>query len=139
MNANLADYYYGDTVRGVDNYHGGLEVMNTDSTKSGTVSSLPLNKLKSEWLREIIASPNVWTEVQSQKVIGGTRTIGQQPYRSVSNFESGSNPAGQQPNSMVYVPIIVTNSSVDIFDSAKGLTTMTIEYTHAHAGVTQRN
>jgi hypothetical protein len=47
--------------------------------------------------------------------------------------------SGQQPNNWAYVPIIVTNSSVDTFDSAKGLTTMTLEYTHAHAGVTQRN
>ena len=37
-NANLADYYYGDTVRGADVYHGGLEVINIDSTKSGKQS-----------------------------------------------------------------------------------------------------
>ena len=63
----------------------------------------------------------------------------QVPYRSTSNIESGYNSSGQQPNNWSYVPIIVTNSSVDTYDDAKGLTTMTIEYTHAHAGVTQRN
>ena len=138
-NANVADSYYGDTVRGADVYHGGLEVMNVDSTKSGTVMSLPLNEVKAEWLREIIASPNVWTEYNTQKPMREGRSVFQVPYRSASNINNGSNMSGQQPNNWAYVPIIVTNSSVDTFDSAKGLTTMTLEYTHAHAGVTQRN
>ena len=43
------------------------------------------------------------------------------------------------PDNMQYVPIIITNDSVDTYDTEKGLVTMTFEYTHAHSVVTQRN
>jgi len=138
-NSNVADFYYGDTVRGADVYNGGLEVLNVDGTKSGKVSSLPLNKLKAEWLREIMHSPNVWTEVNTQDQVNSDRLVYQVPYRTLNDITDGSNTSGQQPNMWSYVPIIVTNTSVDTFDTVKGLTNMTIEYTHAHGVVTQRN
>ena len=138
-NSDVSATYYGDTVRGADVYNGGLEVLNVDGNKSGTVSSLPLNKQKAEWLREIMLSPNVWTEINVAMPWTEGRMLAHVPYRTVTNIESGGNTSGQQPNNWDYVPLVITNASVDIYDDAKGLTTMTLEYTHSHAVVTQRN
>ena len=138
-NAPTKGNYQSDTMRGGDVYHGGSEVLNVDSTKSGMFSSLPLNQLKADWLREIVSSPNVWTERITTDVVTGSTTFYNVAYRSVSDIEKGSNMDGRTPSNTQYIPIIITNSSVDIYDSAKGLTTMSFEYTHAHAVVTQRN
>tara|TARA_R110000824_G_scaffold202163_4_gene386398 strand:+ start:3381 stop:5537 length:2157 start_codon:yes stop_codon:yes gene_type:complete len=137
-NAPTTGSYQSDTMRGGDVYHGGLEVLNVDSTKSGMFSSLPLNERKANWLREIVSSPNVWTERITTDVTN-VGTFFNVAYRSIHNIETGSNMDGRTPSNTQYVPIIITNSSVDIFDTAKGLTTMSFEYTHAHAVVTQRN
>lgn len=138
-NAPTKGSYQSDTMRGGDVYHGGLEVLNVDSTKSGVFSSLPLNKLKADWLREIVSSPNVWTERITTDMINDSATFYNVAYRSVSDIEAGSNMDGRTPSNMQYIPLIITNSSVDIYDEEKGLTTMSFEYTHAHAVVTQRN
>ena len=46
---------------------------------------------------------------------------------------------GRHPSNMEYSPIIITNSSIDVYDDSKGLVTVEIEYTHAHSVVTQGN
>ena len=60
-------------------------------------------------------------------------------YRSLSNNESGNNQDGRTPNNNEYVPIVITSSSFDTYDTAKGLVIVTLEYTHSHAVTTQRN
>ena len=141
-NAPTTGYYQSDTLRGSNVYNGGLEVLNVDSTKSGSVFSLPLNQVKAEWLREIISSPNVWTEYSSQQTgVSNEPTFYKTYYRSLSNIESGQGVLtdGRHPSNMDYTPIIITNSSFDVYDDSQGLVTVEIEYTHAHAVVTQRN
>jgi len=126
--------YMGDSM----NHKGGLEVLNVNATKSGKVTTLPLNLIKANWLREILTSPNVWTEYLTP-VIDNAAIFGRINYRGLKNLEDGSNTDGRTPNNMEYVPIIITNSSVDTYDESKGLVTMTFEYTNSHAIVTQRN
>tara|TARA_R100000544_G_scaffold37100_2_gene27147 strand:- start:5302 stop:7431 length:2130 start_codon:yes stop_codon:yes gene_type:complete len=120
------------------NHKGGLEVLNVNATKSGKVTTLPLSLVKANWLREILTSPNVWTDYLTV-VMDNTGLFGRINYRSVSDLEDGSNAGGRTPNNMEYAPIIITNSNTDIYDESKGLVTMTFEYTHSHAVVTQRN
>ena len=140
-NAPTTGYYQSDTLRGSNVYNGGLEVLNVDSTKSGSVFSLPLNQVKAEWLREIISSPNVWTEYSAQQTGIDNPTFYKTYYRSLSNIQNlqGILTDGRHPSNMDYTPIIITNSSFDVYDDSQGLVTVEIEYTHAHAVVTQRN
>lgn len=128
--------YMGDTM----NHKGGLEVLNVSATKSGTVTTLPLAQDKADWLREILTSPNVWTENLTQQVESGSSLYNSVNYRSVTDYDKyGINTDGRTPNNMEYVPLIITSSSMDTYDESKGLVTMTFEYTHSHAVVTQRN
>jgi len=139
-NAPTTGFYQSDTLRDANVYNGGLEVLNVDGTKSGVVGSLPLNKIKADWLREIISSPNVWTEyAYAYPLPGGDTVKGRLAYRSVGNMKHGDIQDGRHPSNMDYSPIIITNSEVDIYDESKGLVTINLEYTYAHAVVTQRN
>jgi len=139
-NAPTKGFYQSDTLRDANVYNGGLEVLNVDGTKSGVVGSLPLNKIKAEWLREIISSPNVWTEhSHTYPLPSGETVINRLAYRSVADMSRGYIQDGRHPSNMDYSPIIITNSEVDVYDESKGLVTMNIEYTYAHAVVTQRN
>jgi len=137
-NRTTTGAYQSDYMGNSMNHKGGLEVLNVNSTRSGKVTTLPLNIAKAGWLREVLTSPNVWTEYLTVP-IDNTGLFGRINYRGVNDLEDGSNVDGRTPNNMEYVPIIITSSSMDIYDESKGLTTMTFEYTHSHAIVTQRN
>jgi len=138
-NQPVTGNYQSDMMRGADVYNGGREVLSVDSTKSGIVSSLPLHKQKAEWLREIASSPSVWTEVHTILPQRAGGIYSKVNYRSASLISRGINVAGREPNNVQYVPIIITNSQVDIYNDEIGLVTMTLEYTHSHAVITQRN
>ena len=138
-NPNVQSSYQSDTMRGGDTYNGGLEVLSVNANKTGTISSRPLNREKAEWLRELISTPNVWTSVNNMRITKNTYSFMRMAYRSLSNNEAGNNQDGRTPNNNEYVPIIITSSSFDTYDTAKGLVTVTLEYTHAHAVTTQRN
>jgi len=138
-NPNVQSSYQSDTMRGGDTYNGGLEVLSVNANKTGTISSRPLNREKAEWLRELISTPNVWTTVNNMRLIKNSNSFMRMAYRSVSYNEAGSNQDGRTPNNNEYVPIVITSSSFDTYDTAKGLVTVTLEYTHAHAVTTQRN
>lgn len=137
-NAPVSGNYLSDNIGTTANHKGGLEVLNVNGTKSGRVTTLPMGTEKAEWLREILTSPNVWTENQTQWQGNGGLWY-KVNYRGVADITDGMNTDGRTPNNMEYVPIIITSSSIDTYDEAKGLTTMTFEYTHSHALVTQRN
>ena len=129
-----------------NNIYGGTEVLSISGTRSGTVTSRPLNIDKAEWLREILTSPNVWTENLTQDSNGGSSA-----YFSFLNFrtlgaaapdnptDDGSRQSGLFGNNMEYVPIVITNSEITTFDEQQGLVTITLEYTHSHAIKTQTN
>ena len=137
-NAPVSGNYLSDNIGTTGNHKGGLEVLNVNGTKSGRVTTLPMGTEKAEWLREILTSPNVWTENQTMWQGNGGLWY-KVNYRGVDDITDGINTEGRTPNNMEYVPIIITSSSIDTYDEAKGLTTMTFEYTHSHALVTQRN
>ena len=128
-----------------NNIYGGTEVLSISGTRSGTVTSRPLNIDKAEWLREILTSPNVWTENLTQDSNGGSA-----PDFNFLNFrivgsstsdptDDGSRQSGLFGNNMEYVPIVITNSEITTFDEQQGLVTITLEYTHSHAIKTQTN
>ncbi len=114
--------YHSDTMRGGDIYKGGREVSNVNAERVQSVYTEPLNKSVSKWLEEMMLSPNVWIEMDTEATeMGNTRN----PYLRPSDKE--------------YIPVIITNSDVETVNQEAGLVKFNIEYTLAHKVITQRN
>ena len=96
--------YISDTMRGGDIYKGGREVSNVNVEKTQSVYTEPLNKSMAKWLEEIITSPNVWIEMETEATKRGNTM---NPYLRPSDKE--------------YIPIIITNSDVETVNQAEGL------------------
>jgi len=114
--------YISDTMRGGDIYKGGREVTNVNAERTQSVYTEPLNKSVAKWLEEMILSPNVWIEMDTDATeMGNARN----PYLRPSDKE--------------YIPVIITNSDIETVNQENGLVKFNIEYTLAHKVITQRN
>ena len=114
--------YLSDTMRGGDIYKGGREVSNVNAERTQSVYTEPLNKSVAKWLEEMMLSPNVWIEMDTEATYMGNR---RNPYLRPSDKE--------------YIPVIITNSDVETVNEGEGLVKFNIEYTLAHKVITQRN
>jgi hypothetical protein len=114
--------YISDTMRGGDIYKGGREVSSLNADRVQSVYTEPLNKSVSKWLEEILLSPNVWIEMDTDATSKG----------------NASNPY-LRPSTKGYIPVIITNSDIETINQAEGLVKFNIEYTLAHKVQTQRN
>ena len=120
---NVADTsYISDTMRGGDLYKGGREVSNVNADRVQSVYTEPLNKSVAKWLEEMILSPNVWIEKDTDATKKG----------------NSSNPY-LRPSTKGYIPVIITNSDIETVNQENGLVRFNIEYTLAHKVQTQRN
>ena len=120
---DLADSaYVSNTMRGGNLYKGGREVLNVKAQRNNSVFTEPLNKQTAEWLEEIMTSPNVWIEMDTEATARGNTV---NPY--------------QRPSTKGYIPVIITNSEVETLNQEAGLVKFNIEYTLAHKVQTQRN
>ncbi len=116
------DSYISDTMRGGDIYKGGREVTNVNAERIQSVYTEPLNKSVAKWLEEIMLSPNVWIEMDTEATkMGNTRN----PYL--------------RPSTKEYIPVIITNSDIETVNQENGLVRFNIEYTLSHKVQTQRN
>ena len=114
--------YISDTMRGGDIYKGGREVTNVNADRVQSVYTEPLNKSVATWLEEIMLSPNVWIEKDTDATkMGNSRN----PYL--------------RPSTKGYIPVIITNSDIETVNQENGLVRFNIEYTLAHKVQTQRN
>tara|TARA_R110000787_G_scaffold281605_2_gene393028 strand:- start:1593 stop:3317 length:1725 start_codon:yes stop_codon:yes gene_type:complete len=121
-NTLSASDYISNTMRGGDIYKGGREVQNIDANRNYSVYTEPLNRGNAEWLEEIMTSPNVWVELETD----ATRHLNDvNPY--------------QRPSTKEYIPVIITNGDIETLNQENGLVKFNIEYTLAHKVVTQRN
>ena len=122
-NVTIADAdYISNTMRGGNLYKGGREVLNVNANRNNSVYTEPLNKSTAQWLEEIMTSPNVWIEMDTDATARGN-TIN--PY--------------QRPSTKEYIPVIITNGSAETVNQEAGLVSFNIEYTLAHKVQTQRN
>ena len=120
---NVADTsYISDTMRGGDLYKGGREVSNVNADRVQSVYTEPLNKSVANWLEEMMLSPNVWIEKDTDATKKG----------------NSSNPY-LRPSTKGYIPVIITNSDIETVNQENGLVKFNIEYTLAHKVQTQRN
>jgi len=114
--------YISNTMRGGNLYKGGREVLNVKAQRNNSVYTEPLNKQTADWLEEIMTSPNVWIEMDTEATARGN---------TVNPF--------QRPSTKEYMPVIITNSDVETLNQETGLVKFNIEYTLAHKVQTQRN
>jgi len=114
--------YISDTMRGGDLYKGGREVLGVTADRVQSVYTEPLNKSVAKWLEEILLSPNVWIEKDTDATEKGNLS---NPYL--------------RPSTKGYIPVIITNSDIETVNQENGLVKFNIEYTLAHKVQTQRN
>ena len=114
--------YISDTMRGGDLYKGGREVSNVNADRVQSVYTEPLNKSVANWLEEMLLSPNVWIEKDTEATAMG---YARNPYL--------------RPSTKEYIPVIITNSDIETVNQENGLVKFNIEYTLAHKVQTQRN
>lgn len=114
--------YVSNTMRGGNLYKGGREVLSVSAQRKNSVFTEPLNKQTAEWLEEIMTSPNVWIEMDTEATARGNTV---NPY--------------QRPSTKEYIPVIITNNEIETLNQETGLVKFNIEYTLAHKVQTQRN
>jgi len=114
--------YRSNTMRGGNLYKGGREVMNVNADRNYSVFTEPLGRDTAEWLEEIMTSPNVWIEMETD----ATKQL------------NAVNPY-QRPSTKEYIPVIITNGDIETVNQEQGLVKFNIEYTLSHSVVTQRN
>lgn len=134
--------YKSDSYRGGDVYEGGREVLNTDATRIGTVTSRPLHQGKANWLREILTSPNVWTEYWMVEQGAGSQWVaGAIGNRSLSKvyLGSGGYMNDRHPSNRNYSPIIITSDEIETYNEQEGQVTISFDYMYSHPVNTQRN
>ena len=122
LTLNDPSAYISNTMRGGDLYKGGREVLSVNANKNNSVFTEPLNKQTADWLQEIITSPNVWIEMDTD----------------ATRRNNTANPF-QRPSTKGYIPVIINNTDMEILNQESGLVTFNIEYTLAHKVQTQRN
>ena len=121
--ATIADAdYINNTMRGGNLYKGGREVLNVNANRNNSVYTEPLNKVTAQWLEEIMTSPNVWIEMDTDATARGN---------TLNSY--------QRPSTKEYIPVIITNGSAETVNQETGLVSFNIEYTLAHKVQTQRN
>ena len=114
--------YISNTMRGGNLYKGGREVLNVNSQRNNSVYTEPLNQDTAKWLEEIMTSPNVWIEMDTDATARGNDV---NPY--------------QRPSTKEYIPVIITNGDIETVNQEAGLVKFNIEYTLSHKVQTQRN
>ena len=114
--------YISNTMRGGNIYKGGREVLGVNAERLNSVFTEPLNKQTADWLEEIVTSPNVWIEMDTDATKRGN---------TVNPF--------QRPSTKEYIPVIITNSEVQTLNQEEGLVKFNIEYTLSHKVQTQSN
>jgi|APSaa5957512535_1039671.scaffolds.fasta_scaffold01023_8 hypothetical protein len=114
--------YHSDTMRGGDIYKGGREVFNVNAERVQSVYTEPLNKSVAKWLEEMMLSPNVWIEMDTEAT-------------QMGNLRNDD----LRPSDKEYIPVIITNSDIETVNQENGLVKFNIEYTLAHKVITQRN
>jgi len=114
--------YISNTMRGGNLYKGGREVLNVNAERNNSVYTEPLNKNTAKWLEEIMTSPNVWIEMDTDATARGNTV---NPY--------------QRPSTKEYIPVIITNSEAETVNQEAGLVKFNLEYTLSHKVQTQSN
>tara|TARA_R100000654_G_scaffold20855_2_gene42097 strand:- start:24076 stop:26265 length:2190 start_codon:yes stop_codon:yes gene_type:complete len=140
---NPYTYHIGDTLRGRDVHKGGVEVLSSKTIKMGTATTQPLNEVQAEWLRTCATSPNVWTEeLMKYAANEANPSINSVFHKREAQLRANGGTiygSGKHPTNYQMLPIVITNSEVNVYDKQKGYVTITFEFMYSHPVSTQRN
>ncbi|QDP67818.1 MAG: hypothetical protein Unbinned8210contig1002_6 [Prokaryotic dsDNA virus sp.] len=125
--------YISQTTRGYDTYKGGLEVTSVDVQENNSVYTEPMNRTVSNWLSELIKSPNVWIEDSAE----GNSDM--EEYKNTFAYNANYFNDTLRPLGKIYKPVVITNSEVVTVDEEQGLVSFNIQYTPSYKTTTQRN
>ena len=107
---------------GGDLYKGQIDTLSITATKGGSVFTEPLNTTQAKWLEELITSPNVWIELETE----------------ASKRANTINPTSH-PSTRDYMPVIIQNSNINTVSQSEGLVKFNIDYIFSHKLNTQSN
>ena len=115
-----------DDSIGGNMYPHGREVLNVNANKSYSVYTDPMTVPESEWLEEILTSPNVWIQANNK----GSNWIN---YVTETITSSDTRPSVEN-----YYPVLITNGDSVLVDQSQGLVQMNIEFTESYQVNSQR-
>ncbi len=107
---------------GSDLYKGQIDTLSITGTRGGSVFTEPLNTKQAKWLEELITSPNVWIELETE----------------ASKRAFAVNPTSH-PSTRDYMPVIIQNSNINTVSQSEGLVKFNIDYIFSHKLNTQSN
>ena len=107
---------------GNDLYKGQVDTLSITGTRGGSVFTEPLNSKQAKWLEELITSPNVWVELETEASIRANAV----------------NPTSH-PSTKDYMPVIIKNSTVNTVSQSEGLVKFNIDYMFSNKINTQSN
>ena len=107
---------------GGDLYKGQIDTLSITATKGGSVFTEPLNTTQAKWLEELITSPNVWIELETEAS------------KRANAVNSTSHPSTRD-----YMPVIIQNSNINTVSQSEGLVKFNIDYIFSHKLNTQSN
>ncbi len=107
---------------GNDLYKGQIDTLSITGTRGGSVFTEPLNTSQAKWLEELITSPNVWIELETE----------------ASKRANAVNPTSH-PSTRDYMPVIIQNSNINTVSQSEGLVKFNIDYIFSHKLNTQSN
>ena len=107
---------------GNDLYKGQVDTLSITGTRGGSVFTEPLNTSQAKWLEELITSPNVWIELETEAS------------KRANAVNSTSHPSTRD-----YMPVIIQNSNINTVSQSEGLVKFNINYMFSHKLNTQSN
>tara|TARA_R100001244_G_scaffold36446_2_gene33397 strand:+ start:3672 stop:5360 length:1689 start_codon:yes stop_codon:yes gene_type:complete len=107
---------------GSDLYKPSVTTFSVEATRKKSVYTEPLNIPEAKWLEEIITSPNVWIELDTE----------------AGEWVEARN-TSMHPSTRDYFPVTINNSEFVTVNQQEGLVKLNIEYTMSHAINTQSN
>lgn len=107
---------------GNDLYKGQIDTLSITGTRGGSVFTEPLNTTQAKWLEELITSPNVWIELETE----------------ASKRANAVNPTSH-PSTKDYMPVIIQNSNINTVSQSEGLVKFNIDYIFSNKLNTQSN
>ena len=107
---------------GGDLYKGQIDTLSITATRGGSVFTEPLNTTQAKWLEELITSPNVWIELETEAS------------KRANTVNSTSHPSTRD-----YMPVIIQNSNINTVSQSEGLVKFNIDYIFSHKLNTQSN
>ena len=107
---------------GNDLYKPSVTTVSVEATRKKSVYTEPLNSVQSKWIEEIITSPNVWIELDTE----------------AGEWANDINPTSH-PSTRDYFPVTINNTEFETVNQELGLVKLNIQYTMSHSINTQSN